>query len=95
MRNMKDIARFVWNMFVNTNCFKAMTLTLHTQKLIFDFKNISILKNLSVYSQGSSAENSCKNNAPRHLNVQMLLYRAVEVKVETPYLIVYIRMYLY
>ena len=77
MRNVKDIARFVWNMFVNTNCFKAIGLTLDTQKFDFDFKKHKYLKNLSIYLHGSSAENSCRNNAPRHLNVQPLLYRGV------------------
>ena len=51
MRTVKDKARFVWNKFVHTNCFKAIRLTLDTQKFDFDFKKHKYLEILGFYLQ--------------------------------------------
>ena len=66
MRNVEGIARYVLDKFLDTKDFRAMELTLDTQRVYIGFKQHKLLKNQKLLIRGSSAENSCKNNAPRH-----------------------------
>ena len=93
MRDVEDIARYVLEMFLNTKYFKAMGLTLDRQRVYLGFKNHKLSKNQKVYIQRSSAENSCKHNARKNLHIPILLYRVVQLKLKTSYLIVSILTY--